>query len=288
MIFLGTGASEGIPDPFCNCEVCRKARESGDLREIRGRSAFAIDSHNLIDFGPDAHLASARFGVPLYELRNIFYTHFHSDHFDLINWESIRMSLTPPHIKIYLSEPAFKGMQDYRELLSSHYPDRDRDFRFYDEFIHMIPVRPFEPFETDNMKVCALRTIHEGAFMGETALNYLFERNGKRFLYASDTGLYEEDNYNYLRGKLLNTLIMECSFGNAVRQPGFKHLTCEFISQMIERFCEDGVVNNRTEIYLTHIGHKGGLNHLELQQKMRDMIGMQVEVAYDGLRIADF
>ena len=288
MIFLGTGASEGIPDPFCNCDVCRKARESGDPREIRGRSAFAIDRYNLIDFGPDAHLASARFGVPLYELRNLFYTHFHSDHFDLINWESVRMSLTPPHINVFLSEPAFKGMQEYRDLLSAHYPDRKRDFLFYEEYIRMIPVKPFEPFSADDMTVTALRTIHEGAFKGETAINYLFERNGKRFLYASDTGLYDEDNYSCLRGKVLNTLIMECSFGNAQKQAGFKHLTCEFIVQMVERFRKDGVVNDRTEIYLTHIGHKGGLNHLELQQKMRDALGMQVEVAYDGLRIADF
>ena len=123
---------------------------------------------------------------------------------------------------------------------------------------------------------------------GETALNYLFERNGKRFLYASDTGLYEEDNYSYLHGKLLNTLLMECSCGEAHRQPGFKHLTCEFIVEMVERFRRDDVINDRTEIYLTHIGHKGGLNHLELQQKMRDVIGLQVEVAHDGLRIADF
>lgn len=288
MIFLGTGASEGIPDPFCNCDVCRKARESGDPREIRGRSAFAIDRYNLIDFGPDAHLASARFGVPLYDLHNIFYTHFHSDHFDLINWESIRMSLTPPHIKVYLSEPAFAGMQEYRSMLSARYPDRARDFRFYDEYIQMLPVKLFEPFQADNMTVSALRTIHEGAFAGETALNYLFERNGKRFLYAADTGLYGDDNHEFLKGKPLNTLIMECSFGKHKAADGFKHLTCDFIERMVSRFRKDGVVSDLTEIYLTHIGHKGGLNHLELQQIMRDRIGPQIDVAYDGLKIADF
>ena len=50
MIFLGTGASEAIPNPFCTCEVCRKARTSRDHREKRGRSAFSIDEENLIDF----------------------------------------------------------------------------------------------------------------------------------------------------------------------------------------------------------------------------------------------
>ena len=51
---------------------------------------------------------------------------------------------------------------------------------------------------------------------------------------------------------------------------------------------KDGVVSDRTEIWLTHIGHKGGLNHTELQQKMRSLVGPQIDVAYDGLRLADF
>lgn len=288
MIFLGTGASEGIPNPFCNCEVCRKARESGDPKEIRGRSAFSIDEHNLIDFGPDAHLAADRYGIPLYDLHNIFYTHFHSDHFSLSNWESVRMSLTPPHFRVYLSEPAYEGMKKYRKILSDFSADRARDFLFYEEFIELIPIKPFEPFATDHMTVSALPTIHNGAFEGETGINYLFERNGRRFLYASDTGLYGEDNYEFLKGKALDILIMECTFGAAHHSDDFKHMTCEFIERMVRRFRADGAVTDQTEIYLTHIGHKGGLNHFELQQKMRETVGPQISVAYDGLRLADF
>ena len=29
MIFLGTGASEGIPNPFCRCRICETARKMG-------------------------------------------------------------------------------------------------------------------------------------------------------------------------------------------------------------------------------------------------------------------
>ena len=288
MIFLGTGASEGLPDPFCNCAVCRKARESGDPREIRGRSAFAIDNHNLIDFGPDAHIASVRYSVPLYDLHNIFYTHFHSDHFTLSNWESVRMSLTRPHFRVYVSEPVYAGFPAYRKMLSDFSPDQARDFRFYEQNIEMIPVKLFEPFEADGMTVSALRTIHSGLFESETAINYLFERDGKRFLYAADTGPYGEDNYEFLKGKALDILITECSFGDYHAEKDFKHMTCEFIAQMVERFRKDGVVTDRTEIYLTHIGHKGGLNHYELQQEMRNLVGDQISVAYDGLRLADF
>ena len=243
MIFLGTGASEGIPNPFCECEVCRNALKSGDPREKRGRSAFSIDEQNLIDFGPDVITAAGRFGVSMAHLRNVFYTHFHSDHFCFGNWENPRMSVTPPpHYRVYLSELALEGLRVFRDLLLS-YPSKDheRDIRFYAETMEFITVN-----------------------------------------------LYCEENYEFLKGKTLDFLIMECTFGAQDKDPDTtSHLTCAFIQKMVDRFRREDVVSDRTEIWLTHIGHKGGLNHVELRQKMREMIGPQIDVAYDGLRLAD-
>ncbi len=289
MIFLGTGASEAIPNPFCECEVCRNALISNDPREKRCRSAFSIDEQNLIDFGPDVISAAGRFGISMNRLRNIFYTHFHSDHCDLTNWENLRMCVTqPPKLRVFLSEPALTGVKTFRDLILT-YPSKDyeRDFRFYEQLIEFIPVRPFEPFQADDLTVSAVKTNHKGRFTDETALNYLFERGGKRFLYASDTGLYCEENYEFLKGKTLDVLVMECTFGAQEKEPDFSHLTCSFIQQMTERFRKDDVISDRTEIWLTHIGHKGGLNHTALRQKMREMVGPQIDVAYDGLRLAD-
>lgn len=288
MIFLGTGASEAIPNPFCECEVCRKALASDDPREKRGRSAFSIDEQNLIDFGPDVISAAGRFGLSMAHLRNLFYTHFHSDHCDFVNWENPRMSVTPPpYVRVYLSEAALVGLKDFRDLVLS-YPSKDyaRDIRFYQERLEFIPVRLYEPFSVDNMTVSAVRGNHSGRFVNEIVLNYLFERNGKRFLYATDTGPYCEENYEFLKGKELNLLIAECSFGKCA--PEEKHLTCETVRQMADRFRRDGVITEKTQIYLTHIGHKGGLNHVELQQTMKNLVGPQIDVAYDGLRLAEF
>lgn len=290
MIFLGTGASEAIPNPFCECEVCRKAMASHDPREKRGRSAFSIDEQNLIDFGPDVISAAGRFCVPMSHLRNIFYTHFHSDHCDFVNWENPRMSVTPPpNVRVFLSEPALEGLKAFRDVILS-YPSKDyaRDIRFYEKMLEFVPLKPYDTVMADDMTVSALKTIHPGRFVGETALNYLFERNGKRFLYAADTGLYCEENYEFLKGKLLNILIMECSFGLQDLEQNSGHLSCKHAALMIDRFRKDGVVSDSTEIYMTHIGHKGGLNHVELQQKMRELTGLAVDAAYDGLRLADF
>ncbi len=288
MIFLGTGASEAIPNPFCDCEVGRKALISNDPREKRGRSAFSIDDRNLIDYGPDVISAAGRFGVSLARLRNIFFTHFHSDHCDFVNWENPRMSVTPPPaVNIYLSEPALEGLRQYRDLiLSMGSKDYERDIRFYERQLSFVTLRPYETIAVDDMQVSALRGIHSGRFTDEIVLNYLFKRNGKRFLYAADTGPYCDENFEFLKGHMLDILVTECSFG--ISAPEKKHMTCESVKQMVDRFRTDGVVNDRTEIWLTHIGHKGGLNHMELQRKMKDLVGPQIDVAYDGLRIVDF
>ena len=288
MIFLGTGASEAIPNPFCECEVCRKALASSDPREKRGRSAFLIDDRNLIDYGPDVISAAGRFGLSMSHLRNIFFTHFHSDHCDFVNCENPRMSVTPPpEVRVFLSGEALTGLKVFRDLILS-YPSKDyaRDIKFYQEMIEFVPLKPYETVAVDDMEVSAVKGIHQGRFTDETALNYLFERNGRRFLYATDTGPYCESNYEFLKGKALDILVTECSFGMRAQEKN--HMTCDSIKQMVDRFRADGVVTDTTEIWLTHIGHKGGLNHTELQQKMRELVGPQIDVAYDGLRIADF
>ena len=53
--YLGTAASEGLPAPFCTCEVCRRAREAGG-KSVRTRSQALVDESLLIDFPPDTYL----------------------------------------------------------------------------------------------------------------------------------------------------------------------------------------------------------------------------------------
>ena len=52
MKFLGTGAGEGIPNPFCTCRICEYARKHGG-KDIRTRSSFMLDRHTIIDMGAD-------------------------------------------------------------------------------------------------------------------------------------------------------------------------------------------------------------------------------------------
>ena len=113
MRFLGTGAAELYPNPYCDCEVCERARRA---KEIRLRSAFLLNEHNMVDFGVDVLAASALYDIPLYAIENVFITHTHPDHFCLDNIGAATMAgKRSGHwpIRFYLSAPAKAWLEQY-------------------------------------------------------------------------------------------------------------------------------------------------------------------------------
>ncbi|MBQ7499935.1 MAG: carbon-phosphorus lyase, partial [Clostridia bacterium] len=78
--YLGTAATEAIPGPFCNCEVCRKARSIGG-KEYRSRSQALVNDSLLVDFNADTFMHMFRYGLDLVKIRACLITHIHTDHF---------------------------------------------------------------------------------------------------------------------------------------------------------------------------------------------------------------
>ena len=62
--YLGTAAAEGIPALFCNCDVCKKAREVGG-KEFRTRSQAIIDRKLLIDFPADTLMHMQKYNIDI-------------------------------------------------------------------------------------------------------------------------------------------------------------------------------------------------------------------------------
>ncbi|MCQ3035976.1 MAG: hypothetical protein MJ248_07190, partial [Bacilli bacterium] len=74
--YLGTGAYEGIPGIFCDCPVCRKARELGG-KELRTRQQCLINDELLMDFGPDTLVHTHMYKIDWTKIHNILVTHTH-------------------------------------------------------------------------------------------------------------------------------------------------------------------------------------------------------------------
>lgn len=284
MRFLGTCAADGMPDPFCSCPICRDARS--DPAHKRFRSMFRLDERNLIDCGPDFNAACMRFDQDMTPLENIFITHTHEDHCCFSNIGLLKMSMTRETVPldVFLSEEGYDMLMKLREALGE-------TFRYFDAvrsldsgLVRLHPVKPFVPFHRDGYEIMAVKTTHRVS-EGETAVNYLFEKDGRKLLYACDTGYYPPQTLEALRGKKIDTLVMECTWGSRTDTSTATHLNCEAFVNMLEILLREQIIRPDTAIYATHINHKHDLNHDAMQAWFDANSPMKVTVAWDGLSI---
>ena len=284
MRFLGTCAADGMPDPFCDCPICQDARANPAHRRLR--SMFLLDRKNLIDCSPDLNAACSIFGEDMMDLRNIFITHTHEDHCCFSNIGLLSMSVTRKDVPVdvYLSEGGYEMLTKLRELLGDTYRYFDAAGALDKGLARLHPVKTYEPFEVDGYKIMAVETTHRVSER-ETAINYLFEKDGKKLLYACDTGIYPARSVEALRGARVDKLVMESTWGSRTDTNTSSHLNCAAFLEMLEVFRENEIIRPDTAIYATHINHKHDLDHDAMQAWYDANSKQKVTVAWDGLCI---
>lgn len=284
MQFLGTAAADVLPNPLCNCPLCRQARlhpTSGRLR-----SMFLLDSENLIDCGPDLAAAFMRHGVNAADLKNIFLTHTHEDHFCPSNAGLLTMSRTHKEtpVTLYLSEMAYESVLRKYTLLSKEFPSTDCIEALDKGAVILHPVPIGIPFSAGGYDVLAVNTTHK-ASATETAINYRFSKDGKSLLYACDTGYYIPESLELLKGSRLDYLILEGTWGSETGKDPTSHLNGPAFIEQLEIFAQYDIIRDDTKIYCTHINHKHDWDHDAYQEFFRQNTRRDVTVAYDGLFI---
>ena len=282
MRFLGTGAAEMLPDPFCDCPLCRDAREHPE--HVRLRSMLQLDRDSLIDFGPDLGAVCARYRLDLTGLRQVFVTHTHQDHFCFANAGLVHMSRTRTEpLDIYLSEGALKSLEAV--FLPAQQPNAGmgKAARHVQDHIRFHPVAVGEPFRVGAYTVTALGTTHPVSEF-ENAVNYLFRRDdGRKLLYACDTGYYPEGSLAILEGAQTDVLIMDATYGSNEDANTRSHLNAWAFRDMLAIFLERKIITPGTRVFATHINHKHTFTHELYQQWFDQNAPIPVTVARDGL-----
>lgn len=105
------------------------------------------------------------------------------------------------------------------------------------------------------------------------------EKGGKRLVYAQDTGLFLEETLNFLAGKELDLLSLDCCFGKR-SSGGWGHMGMPDNQQVVERLRENGAVTRRTLPIVNHFSHNCRQLHNEL---VEEAARYGFEVAYDGM-----
>lgn len=271
--YLGTGAAEGVPAVFCNCETCKTARLLGG-REIRTRSQVVIDGKLGIDFPPDAYYHSLQYGVDLSALENLLVTHSHMDHFYahdfILRGYKYAGTMTSPSLRIY-------GNTAVKEVFAEC---TRRELRAdIAERITVSEMEVFTPYTIGGYTVTAFPAVHSRE---ERALLFLVEKDGKAYLHLYDTGMVTEETFAYLKeqGKKVNLVGLDCTLLDKDYSNSGRHMGLTENEKVKERLCADGVADGRTKFVITHFSH----NAVPLTERLKPIEDFyNVTAAYDGM-----
>lgn len=232
ILLLGTGAADGIPNPFCRCPTCTDYRERG---EVRTPTSVLLDSTLLLDPGPEATRQVSRYGRDLAGLRGVLVGHAHDDHFDPAillhrSWvDAGPLELAGPAPVIAIAEqwidPEMPGVQ-------------------------LTCVTAGDRFEIAGFDVLALAANHEA--FGE-ALCYLIRKDRHAILYATDTGPLPESTWDALTGVRLDLVLLEETFGHQERSATHQDLAS--FASTLDRLRQLGSITTGTLALAIHLAH---------------------------------
>lgn len=263
----GTAAAEAIPALYCSCPVCEAARAAGG-KEIRGRHLSTLDDDIQFDIGPDFFYQIQVQGLEPRKIRHLVVTHTHGDHFAP---DSLAMRVAPFSLALD-NDMALYGSEKTVEVAKAELRDLAR-LR-----IEPKPLAPYAPTAMDaDTTITALPANHAP---GLGAMIYLVERKGKKLLYAHDTGPFFQEVIDYLAGKALDAVTLDCT--GAYNGAGDHHMQLSSCEDMVKALRANGGLKADATIIINHYSHGGGASQAQLEKEAADRGWI---AAYDGIEI---
>jgi phosphoribosyl 1,2-cyclic phosphate phosphodiesterase len=264
---LGTAAAEGVPAIFCECDLCRKARERGG-RDVRRRTAYAINADMLVDFGPDTFWQSVAFGVDLAAVRHIAVTHSHSDHLAPLElgWRRQGFSVSTSPLVIYGNTAVLDRVRSESGSSLEHLR------------IELQELRSGEWQDVgDRYGLLPLRAQH---MADEEALNYVIREGGTSLIIANDTGWWPDETWSTLAGLGAGAAVIECTSAFRYPDQDTGHLGINGTLRMRDRMLESGVLAEDAIVVASHFSHNGGGLYDELTDFF---VPRGIRVGFDGM-----
>lgn len=272
--YLGTGAAEGVPAIFCECEICRRSFSLGG-RNIRTRSQALLDDTVLIDFPADTYMHYLNRHIPLNKIKTCIVTHSHMDHLHPPEIEMRKNGFshleTDFPLTFYAAQSGYDAITD---VIKAHsVPESD---------VKAVRITPFVPFTADGYTITPLKAEHD---IKATPVFYAIEKNGKSLLYAHDTSEPSNESMNCLRAikKPFDLISLDCTQANDEVVPYVGHMSLNKCDALRRVFISEGIASSNTVFVLNHFSHNGKdavYDDFSVIAAKRDFI-----TSYDGMTI---
>lgn len=271
--YWGTAASEGWPALFCRCEACCKARILGG-RNIRTRSQALLDDSVLLDFPADTYLHALQYNRDLSDIRHVLITHSHEDHFYPLD-----MILKVPPYAHHQAVPKLTvyGNKTVIDMLVQAICTCGMPYNDVMEYLQPVTLQPFAPFAMGEYTVTALLADH---IPHEDCFLYLIEKDDRVLLYAHDTGFFPAETWEYLRGKRVDLISIDCTFvTHSCRR---NHLGLPEVIEIQKKLQKMGCVTQESRFVINHFSHNIPVLHDELTAQAGNHGFL---TAYDGMTV---
>lgn len=223
---LGTGASNGWPDPWCSCSSCAAAVAQGVLR---GQSGALVDDRLLLDLGPELPRAALRQGTTLAGVQAVLLTHAHPDHCApaALMWRGWQAD--PPPLTLV-------GPPEVIEVATV----------WADPSVTLCPVSPGDRLTVAGYEVLALPAAHPGPGV----LYDVTGPAGRRLLYGTDTGPLPDQLLDLVAGRAYDLVLLDLT---AAHLPA--HLDLSTWPVAVDHLRAVGAIGPDTRVLATHLGH---------------------------------
>ena len=256
IIFLGTGAGNGVPVFYCGCKVCKEAEANQKCR--RTRCAIAVTGEKNILFDAPPEITSQLLREKIDSVDYLFLTHAHNDHTAGLGDLAI-------YVQFFRGGrlPAFMSRETLAEV--------EIRCGSVEDWLDVTVVEPEQLIVVGDLLISALSVSHSAG-----ALGYLISCRGAETAYVPDTGPLPEETMQRLCG--IDRLIIDATFSGDNWYPE-EHLT-------IESAVELGQTLGVGKLYLTHLSmhYSKPVTCAELEDRFQTYAG-KVNLAYDGLRL---
>lgn len=273
--FLGTGAAEGIPAMFCDCELCEYVREKKG-REIRHRASVIINDELIIDLGPDVFSVSAELGMNLKCVNYILLTHSHLDHTDILSIVSslfrYRKNSTQRETNLKIVCTEYVAIHIRAGIKRMGITEQE----FCDE-VQVMVVTPGEKINLGRYSVEVIPSNHDNK---EQCVLYLISDGSKTLFYATDSKQYSPEKLlpQYKNKECIDIIISDCTFGKYTYPYG-RHMGLEQNIKIKKEMEKCLMTTKEMRYFLTHITHNVKCSHNDL---VKSAVPYGMEVAYDS------